>query len=196
MADLAALLEKEASAEIEAIHSEARDRASEIVARAEEEAEQLVARRVRAAEQQHAATLVRARSAAQLEASSMRLRAQQRAIESVFDEAREKIDALVADAKSYAPVLKSLMQEAVDGLGASGRTRVRVHPDEVAVAEKVAKDLGVDAEVVADERVRGGARVQAAGGGVAVENTLYGRLDALRDELASEVSRILHQEAS
>lgn len=42
MANLAALLDREAGAEIEAILSEARQRASEIVARAKEEAKQIV----------------------------------------------------------------------------------------------------------------------------------------------------------
>ena len=50
MSDLAALLDKEAGAEITAILSEARDRASEIVAAAQAEAETLLASRERAAQ--------------------------------------------------------------------------------------------------------------------------------------------------
>ncbi len=61
MANLAALLEKEAGAEIEAMLSEARTRASEIVANAKSEAESILAQRERSAKTQHEATLVRAR---------------------------------------------------------------------------------------------------------------------------------------
>ena len=193
MADLAALLDKEASAEIEAIHSEAQDRASEIVAEAEDEAEQLVARRERAARQQHDASLVRARSSAELDAASMRLNAQQKAIESVFAEARNRIDALVAQEKTYAPVLKSLVQQALAGLGTTTGATVVVHPDEKAVAEKVIGSLGLGLSVSTAADVRGGVRLQGPKGSASIENTLYGRLDALRDELASEVSGILLQ---
>ena len=196
MADLAALLDKEASAEIEAIHSEAQTRASEIIAAAEEEAEQLVARRERAARQQHDASLVRAQSSAELEAASMRLTAQQQAIESVFDEAQARIDALVADPKRYAPVLRTLVQEATTGIAGTDVSTIVVHPDEKVVAERVVKDLGLDGEVTTNGSIRGGVRLQGTQGSASIENTLYGRLDALRDELASEISGILLQKGS
>ena len=193
MADLAALLDKEASVEIEAIHSEAQERASEIVAEAKEEAESLVAKRERAAKQQREAALVRARSAAELEAASMRLRAQQRAIESVFAEARERIDALVAEPKEYQPVLETLTREAAESVDTRGEATLAVHPDEASVAQKVVDKLGLDVTVKADDAIRGGVRIQGPKGSASIENTLYGRLEALRDELASEVSEVLLQ---
>lgn len=196
MADLAALLDKEASAEIEAIHSEAQDRASEIVADAEKEGEELVSKRERAAKQQREATLVRARSSAELEAASMRLRAQQNVIESVFDEAAERIDAVVADPTTYTPVLKTLASEAVAALPAGGDLTVLVHPDEKPVAEKVLKDLGVDAKLETSDAVRGGVRMKGPKGTASIENTLYERLDALRDDLANEVYEVLLQKDS
>ncbi|HEV2126581.1 MAG TPA: V-type ATP synthase subunit E, partial [Chloroflexota bacterium] len=62
MANLSALLDKEASLEIEAILSEARERASEIVAKAREEADTVVAQQERVARTQYDAALVRSRS--------------------------------------------------------------------------------------------------------------------------------------
>ncbi len=188
MADLAALLDKEASAEIEAILAEARERASAIVAEAEREAEALVAGRERQAKMQRQSALVRARSAAQLEAASMRLNAQQEAIQSVFSEVEDKIAALTDDDERYAPVLETLLRQAVDGVRGTPDAVV-VHPDDEALAEKAAKAVGVDAAIKTDPSVRGGVKVQA--GHVAVENTLSARLAALRDELASEVSHAL-----
>ena len=191
MAKLAALLDKEASAEIDAILSEARSRASEITAAAEEEAKNTLAQREKVLAQQHEAALVRARSAAQLEAASMRLRAQHEAVESVFAQVRRDIAALVKDKKRYRPVLAELIKAAADGVGSSGNLIVTVHPDEADVAEAALTDLGYTAKVEADPGIEAGARLRAKGANVTLENTLYGRLEALTGELASEVSRVL-----
>lgn len=188
MADLAALLDKEASAEIEAILAEARERASAIVADAEREAEALVGARERQAKAQRQASLVRARSAAQLEAASTRLNAQQEAIQTVFSEVEDRIAALTDDDGRYAPVLEALLREAVDGVRGTPDAVV-VHPDDEALAQKAAEAVGVDAGIETDPSIRGGVKVTT--GRVAVENTLAARLDALRDELASEVSHAL-----
>ncbi len=188
MADLAALLDKEASAEIEAILAEARERASAIVADAERDAEALVAARERQAEAQRQAALVRARSAAQLEAASMRLTAQQQAILSVFRQAETSIDELVKDEARYAPILEALLREALDGVRGEPEA-IYVHPGDEAVAEKAARAAGVDLEIRTDDAVRAGVKVTT--GRVSVENTLPARLDALRDELASEVAAAL-----
>jgi V/A-type H+-transporting ATPase subunit E len=189
VADLTALLEREASAEIDAILSEARERASEIVAQAEAEAESLKATRARAAAGQSEAILVRARSAAQLQATARTLRAQHEAVEAVFDATSERLDALAADAKAYEPVLTTLLQEAVAALGADSVAEVQVAEHDVALATKIAKASGLDVAVTAGS-VRGGVRVMTKRGS-SVENTLGARLDAVRSELASSVARTL-----
>lgn len=190
MANLSALLEKEASAEIEAIRSEAQERASEIIAKAQEEAESITAQRERQAKSQYEASLVRAQSSAQLEASSMRLRAQHEAVERVMDAAKAKIDALTKDKKQYEGVLEKLLAEALEGMGdASNVEAVIVNPNDKALAEKVASKHNVRAKVETSDDIKGGVRLKR--GSVVLENTLYERLDSLRDELASDVSRVL-----
>ena len=189
MADLTALLEREASAEIDAILSEARERASEIVAQAERESEALVTTRQRGAEAQREATLVRAQSAAQLQASALTLRAQHEAVESVFEAAGERLAALAGDPKAYEPVLTSLLEEAVAALGADAVSEVEVAKRDVRLANKIAKAEGLTAQVVAGS-VSGGVRV-TSGRGSSVENTLGARLEALRGELASSVAQLL-----
>jgi vacuolar-type H+-ATPase subunit E/Vma4 len=188
MADLAALLDKEASAEIEAILAEARERASAIVEEAEREAEAIVAARARQAKAQRESARVRARSAAQLEAASMRLNAQQGAIQSVFRAAESAISDLSGDPARYGSVLEALLREALDGVRGTAE-RVLVAPGDVAVAKKAVAAVGADLPVEADETVHGGVKVTT--GRVSVENTLSARLDALRDELASEVADAL-----
>ncbi|MDR9390613.1 MAG: V-type ATP synthase subunit E [Trueperaceae bacterium] len=188
MADLAALLDKEASAEIDAILAEARERASAIVADADAEAEAIVAKRERGAKAAREATLVRARSAAQLAAASTRLQAQQRAIQSVFEAVEARFADLPNDAERYRGLMDALLREAVEGVGGTP-TAIRVAPGDVDLAREVATAAGVDAEVQAADDVRSGVRVVA--GSVSVENTLPARLEALRDELASDVARVL-----
>ena len=184
MANLATLLEKEASAEIESIRSEAQQRASEIVAKAEEEAKTLIAQRERTAASQHAAAIVRAKSAGQLEASSLKLRAQNEGVEAAFDKAEEEIRALIKDEAKYKPVLAKLLSEAKEEAG--DLELIVVNP-----SDKGLIDAG-GAEVQTNDAVVSGVRVRGKGSRVMVENTLLGRLETLRDELASDVSKVLY----
>lgn len=191
MADLAALLDREASSEIEGILSEARSRASAIISAATEEAETVLAGRRRGAESQQRAELVRARSAAQLESSSLTLRSQHSVIEEVFTAAEREIDALTGNS-GYADVLTKLVAEAVNGSGVSAGEidAIVVNPSDKAAAEKASTAAGLNALVETDSSVRGGLRLKA-GENMVIENTLYGRLESLREELASEVAQVL-----
>lgn len=190
MSDLSALLEREASAEIEAILTEARERAAAVVAEAQAEAEQLLAQRRRTAEAQRDAALVRARSAAQLEASALRLQAQHAALEGVFATARERMGALAGDAKAYRSVLGSLLQEAVDDVGADEVAHVAAAPADVAIVRAWVKAAGLEVAVEPDDTLALGVRVVSRRRS-AVENTLGARLANLEGELAAEVSRAL-----
>jgi len=190
VSDLAALLEKEASTEIESILSEARSRASEVVADAHQEAETLLSARQRQATAQRNAALTRARSSAQLEASSLQLRAQHDGVEAAFQQARVRLEALVADADAYPAVLKKLLEEAVEGLEANEVQAIVVHPDERGFAESAAKELSLAAGVETHDGIRGGVRLRLKGNNT-IENSLYERLEVLRAELASEVSEVL-----
>jgi V/A-type H+-transporting ATPase subunit E len=191
MANLAALLEREASAEIEAILSEARQRASEIVAEAEEDAKAMTAQRERLSQTQSEAARVRAQSAAQLEASSLKLRAQHSVVEEVFKTAQAEIRSLVKDDKRYTPVFAALLEEAVTALGGKDNVaKITVNPADETRAREAAKKHGLEGKVDTDAAVEGGVKVKAVSN-VTVENSLLDRLQAAREELASEVSRLL-----
>ena len=199
MANLSTLLEKEASAEIEAILSEARERASEIVAQAKEDAETTTAQQKRTAETQYEAALVRARSSAQLEASSLKLRAQHQAVEEVFQAAHDDLESLTKkkDNATYAGIMEGLLVEALEGIGgAENAAAVVVNPEDKATGEKVAAKHNLKDKVETDEAIEGGVRVRSQSGNVRLQNTLYGRLESAREELTSEVSKILFGSAS
>lgn len=190
MADLSTLLAKEASTEIEAILSEANERAAQITEAARSEAESIVADRERRAKAQREASLVRARSAAQLEASAIRLRAQHEGVKGVFDEVRRRLDELVADQGRYPAVFEKLLQQAIEATKDVGVAAVEVAPADEQLARAALGKLGVTAEVQTTGDVKGGVRVRTARRS-AIENTVYDRLEAMAGELASEVSQAL-----
>jgi vacuolar-type H+-ATPase subunit E/Vma4 len=194
VSDLTALLEHEASAEIEAILSEARQRASDVVATARSEAEAAAATRARAAAMQREALGVRAQSAAQLEASALKLRAQHEAVEHVFDLAQARIEALERDPEAYERVLGGLLAEALGALGGEPPTEIVVAERDVALATALAAKHGAQVPVSAGA-VSGGVRVRT-GRGSSIENTLHGRLATLRGELASQVTEVLFGETT
>jgi V/A-type H+-transporting ATPase subunit E len=195
MSDLSALLEREASAEIASILSEARERASAAMAEAQTEAEQLLAKRRRAAEVQRDAALVRARSAAQLGAAALQLEAQHAALETVFEHARERLAGLPGDAKAYQGILQQLLAEALDDIGRDDVAGIEAAPADVATVAGLAKAAKVEAPVEGDESLTLGVRVRSKRHS-AVENSLPARLSALEGELAAEVSRLLFAAAA
>lgn len=190
MADLSTLLEKEAGAEIEAIVAKAQERAAEILAAARSEADGIVAGRERAVKAQREAGLIRARSAAQLEASALKLRAQHAGVQRVFDNAREQLDELSADASRYQPIFGKLLSEALASVGNDNVSAVEVAAADVELAKQVLEGQGLSVAVEAKDDVQGGVRVRTKSHS-AIENTLGDRLDALTGELASEVSQAL-----
>lgn len=189
MANLSALLGRGASAEIEAILAEARERASELLSQARSDAETLLAQRSRAAEAQHAAALIRAQSGAQLEAASLKLTAQHRAIEGVFEGVRAELEALRGSPR-YRPVLAGLLEEAVSSFPEGGVDAVLVDPADLGLASEVAAASGLADRVEAEPGIGAGVRLRQSEN-ITVENTLGQRLAALRDELASYVSGVL-----
>lgn len=193
MAGLSALLHKEASAEIEAILSEARTKASEILESANTAADATVAARQRSAAVQRDAILVRARSAAQLEASALKLNAQHDGIQQVFDGVANKIKELIADPTGYALVFEKLLKEAVGSVEGHTLTGFEVANTDRELAEKVIAELGLSAPVSTNDALASGVRVRINRN--SVENTLFGRLESLRDDVAAEVSAVLFSKA-
>lgn len=192
MAHLTALLEREASAEIDAITSEAQTRVSELRKQAQTEADALLAKVERELASVSAANAVRAESAAKLEASSQLLNAKQAAVETVFEQAKAEIDAIVADGKRYPSIFNKLLKEATEAL--SGQVaQVIVNTKDKAMAEEAIAAQKLKAQIVTDDAIFGGVKVKAAKSNTSIVNTLPERLIAVRDEAASEVSHQLFQ---
>lgn len=187
--ELIAILEREAAAEIERILADARAEADRLIQEARQQAEaELAAVRARL-EAERAAARTRARSAAALRASALILQAKDQALAEVFQRARAELDRLVQERARYGALLGGLLREAAAGLG--GRVVVQVHPRDVDLARRAARDLGLDADVQPADDVSGGVRVVSADGRFVVENTLASRLERARAALAPEVAAAL-----
>ncbi|GAA5513202.1 V-type ATP synthase subunit E [Deinococcus carri] len=178
------LLEHEAQAEIERIRAEARDRAQMILADARERAQALVESRTRLLETQRQAGLVRARSAADLELSAARLNAGEQGMTQVYGLVEQYLGD-VTRAPEYRDILARLIQQAREAI--PDAEAVEVNPADVMLARELVTDLPVRE----NPAVQGGVRVVARGGKSGITNTLAGRLDRLRGELAPQVSRLL-----
>jgi vacuolar-type H+-ATPase subunit E/Vma4 len=190
VANLSALLDREVSAEIEAILSEAQESAAGLLAQARVEAEALSAQLGRVSDVKHGAGLVRAQSGARLEAASLKLQAQHKAVENVFEAARGRLDLLRSESESSRSVLFQLLEEAASAFPEGGVQDIYVNPADLELAKEIALAVGLPDNVKSDAVVGFGVRLRGQDN-IVVENTLGQRLNALRDELASDVSRVL-----
>lgn len=178
------LLENEAQEEIARIRAEARDRAAQIVMDARERAQALLDSRTRALETQRQAGLVRARSAADLELSASRLNASEQGMTEVYGLVEGYLRD-VTQAPEYRDVLGRLITEARGAI--PDAEAVEVNPAEAMLARELVTDLPVRE----NPAVQGGVRVVARGGKSGITNTLHGRLERVRSDLAPQVSRLL-----
>lgn len=178
------LLEQEAQSEIERIRAEARDRSQMIVAQAQERAQALIESRQRALEAQRQAGIVRARSAADLDLNAARLTASESGMSQVYELVNQQI-AEITRVPEYRDILGRLIYQAREVI--TDAEAVEVNPAEAALARELVHDIPVRE----NPAIRGGVRVVARGGKSGITNTLAGRLERVRGELAPQVSRLL-----
>lgn len=178
------LLEHEAQSEIERIRAEARDRAAQILADARERAEALIQSRTRVLETQRQAGIVRARSAAELELSAARLSASEQGLSDVYGLVEQQLRDITR-LPEYREILSRLLAQAREAI--PGAEAVEVSPADAALAREIVTDLPVRE----NPSVSGGVRVVSRGGKSGITNTLPGRLERVRAELAPQVSRML-----
>ncbi|BDP42726.1 v-type ATP synthase subunit E [Deinococcus aetherius] len=178
------LLENEAQSEIERIRAEARERSARILADARERAQSLLDSRTRALETQRQSGLVRARSAADLELSASRLNAGEQGLGQVYGMVEQYLQG-ITQAPEYREILGRLITEARQAI--PNPEAVEVNPAEAALARELVTDLPVRE----NPGVVGGVRVVARGGKSGITNTLGGRLEQVRSDLAPQISRLL-----
>lgn len=187
--ELIRLLEQEAEAERERILAEARERADRILKEAEAEAAALLDEGRRRIASEVEAARVRAQGAAALRATSLVLQTKDEEIDRVFEVSRAHLEQIPQDLARYLPILRRLVEEAVEGF--EGRVVVECAESDAPAVEAIVRELKIPADVRPSPDVWGGVRVRSEDGRFVVENTLTSRLERARQVLLSEVAEIL-----
>lgn len=186
---LAEILESEVAGEIAAIQAQASEKATAILAQAQERATAMIDSRSRLLANEKAAALTRARSAANLDGNAQQLNAANTLQSRAFIEAEAQLRAIPQHAE-YPQILGRLLQEAHGALPTA--EAIEANPAELDAVRQAAQTLGLPLPVRANDSVSTGVRLVGAGGKTSVQNTLLGRLQAGRETLSAQVSRLLN----
>jgi V/A-type H+/Na+-transporting ATPase subunit E len=186
---LAEILESEVAGEIAAIEGQASQKAEAIIAQANERAAALIDSRSRLLANEKAAALTRARSAADLDGNAQQLNAANTLQSRAFVEAESQLRS-IPQHPEYPQILGRLLQEAHTALPTA--EAIEANPAELDTVRQAAQVLGIHTEVRGNDSVSTGVRLVGAGGKTSVQNTLLGRLQAGRETLSAQVSRLLN----
>lgn len=187
---LAEILESEVAGEIAAIEAQASQKAGAIIAQANERAAALLESRSRLLANEKAAALTRARSAADLDTNAQQLNAANTLQSRAFVEAEVQLRA-IPQHPEYQGILGKLLQEAHAALPTA--EAIEANASELDAVRQAAQQLGIHTEIRANDGVSTGVRLVGAGGKTSVQNTLLGRLQAGREVLSAQVSRLLNE---
>ncbi len=186
---LAEILEQEVAGEIASIQQQASQKAATIVAQAQERADAMIESRRRLLESEKTAALTRARSAANLDGNAQQLNAANTLQSRAFVEAETQLRA-AARHPEYPAILSRLLQEAHAALPSADV--IEANPAELDAVRQAAQNLGLHLDVRPNDSVSTGVRLVGAGGKTSLQNTLLGRLQAGRETLSGQVSRLLN----
>lgn len=187
--ELVAILEKEASAEIERILAEARAQADQLTEEARAESQALLEAQRQRLEAERKAARQKAESTAQLRAAALVLQAKDQVLTEVSARAETELSRVQQNGGEYTALLGGLIREAATGL--SGRVTVEVNQKDLQVARQALRDLTLDAEVKPTDEISGGVRLSIDDGRFMVENTLASRLERAKPLLVTEVAALL-----
>jgi len=185
--ELLKLIENEAQAEQQRILDSARQGARDILDKARTQAAQMKeAQQVLLTAEDHGA-LIKAQSAAHLEASALILSAKDKIINGIFAEAAQKLNSLSGAQLKQA--LKNLMAEACSQFGPG--MVVTVKKEDLALAQQIAKELKLDAKLEADPLVKDGVIVSNPDRTSVVLNRFADRMARAKPALTSSLAQIL-----
>jgi len=189
-----AKIEEDAKAEADKIISEAKAQAEEIRKEAEAKAkakrEEILSRGRREAEQERARIVANAK----LKARKAVLDAREEVIKEAFSKAQEAL-AKIAKEERYPEILKKLVLEAVDTIGADVEVLARKE-DKKIFTKAFLKEIEKEAKVkvtLAKETISsiGGVVVRSKDGRSEVDNTFETRLERISSELRRKVAKVL-----
>ncbi|MFO7916180.1 MAG: V-type ATP synthase subunit E family protein [Candidatus Krumholzibacteriales bacterium] len=183
--------------EAESILDKAERTASGIIDRAGKKKDRIAEEILKEAEENGENEYRRLLSSIKIELKRERLRVREEVIEHIMENVREALKS-IREGDRYADILQGMIMTGISALGGSSfivsvdsrdlkLTRDRVIP---AVEEKVKQETGIDCRLEVEQLSRhtlGGARIQAAEGKVAYDNTFEARMHRLNDEIRNVI---------
>jgi vacuolar-type H+-ATPase subunit E/Vma4 len=113
------------------------------------------------------------------------------AVTAVFEEAKQRLQALRSDRGAYEPVLRQLIQEAVSD--SNGDSVAQVDPADSELAAGLVDGLQMTCTLESAETPSGGVTVLSCAGRIARRNTLDDRLELVRANSSASVAEMLFE---
>lgn len=186
--DIFRALEEQADEEVNRILHAATVQADAVEHEARDEAERITTSRVMAAEEIVQAKAARSLNAARLQVRRDLAAVRDEAVESAFEEAARRLSTM-RGTPGYEGVFMALTQEACAGL--STECELQVAPEDEALAERVATELGLTFTVSPTLDTIGGLVVSTQGGRVVRRNTFESRLQKAGSLVGTRVAEVL-----
>ncbi|MDF1525040.1 MAG: V-type ATP synthase subunit E [bacterium] len=129
------------------------------------------------------------------EAEKVTLEARYALLEKCYEEAGRMVAEDSAILASVRSCLDSTLRQAVAGLDTPGDTLILVNPDDVDTSRSILQEMGLDIRVDGLEEILGGVLVRIDGGSRLIDNTVTGRLGALREAPPVRILSLLNPDA-
>lgn len=126
------------------------------------------------------------------EAEKTTLQARYALLEECYEEAERM---LTEDSGTLAAVrscLGSRLRQAAAGLDTPGDTLILVNPDDVDPSRSVLEEMGLDVRIAGQAEILGGVLIEVCGGSRIIDNTVTGRLRALRETPPVRILNLLN----
>jgi vacuolar-type H+-ATPase subunit E/Vma4 len=189
--EVQALLEEirsQSQAESRRVQEEAQGRLSEIRARSEEQIRRLEAEAQRQLERRLSVDGDRLRGEASLELRTRVLAARRQWLDRTFQEARKRLEQRCSSAE-YGELLPRLVREAAAAVGGQGI--LRVAREDLELARRAVRELGLDFEVRGEEGPRGTVVASSSDELRRADNGVWTRLAQAERSREQEIARLL-----
>jgi len=186
--DIFRALEEQADEEVNRILHAATVQADAVEHEAREEAERITSAKIQAADTAVQAKAAKAVNAARLQVKRDLAQVRDNAVEASFEEAAKRLAAM-RGTPEYERVFAALAREACEGLDTE--CEFQVAPEDAALAEKVATDLGLNFTISPTLETIGGLVVSTHNGRVVRRNTFETRLQKARAVVGTKVAEVL-----
>ena len=187
-----ARIESDAEEEAQRIREETKQEIGRILSEAGKTAEERHSGIIARGEQEIKTITGRILSQARMDARHMLREAKERGISDCFSEAEKSLTHITQTTR-YETILRDLIRDAIDELGAEDAVIISTERDRE-IVRKILPETGKKISIGTECAIAiGGVIVRSRSGSVTVNNTFDVRLERQRDGLVYELSRILYE---